>query len=423
MELAAPEEYSALRRKGEREGLNLLHKLAGTTWALFGHSYPSLKVNDSLNLFQTSLALYEDHLFHDLESPNCLPYQALLKGAYMKKKHWVYASYMATLSTLPLLYKLQDMTNLTEAVLAKTAIGTSTKLLDNLNDSVQSVDEAVVSLNCFQDALIDPSFEVPQIADESSIVPLAVNSALVMGMWVPRLLIGCDAPYTRREYESDAKKLIQGQVDSITHRSLKSRRMPTIEEYLAAISEKSIGDIWLDVDLCFMEDGLNHLDQEIIRGLNVLREGYRSIFKSSLIYDDAQDLYQDISEDAINSSVLLALRAGVIDIGDIDKSNPENTVEKLDRYGITTDAIYLADLLFIKGVRRIEDAKLYMPDVIDWKALMFSFRFIRLFNLRKILLRRKDSETLALFIASLRSFDKIYEQIPERILSLERYLR
>jgi len=116
------------------------------------------------------------------------------------------------------------------------------------------------------------------------------------------------------------------------------------------------------------------------------------------------------------------LKAGVIDLDEINQNHPEETIRKLDKYGVTTDAIYLADLLFIKGVRRIEDAKLYLPDIIDWKALMFSFRFVRLFNLRKILLRRRDSETLGLFLTSLRSFDKIYDQIPERILTLERYL-
>lgn len=422
MEMAAPVQRIAPRRKGEKEGLNLLHKLAGTTWALFGHTYPSLKVNESLNLFKTSLVLYEDHLLHDLDSSSCIPYRALLKEVHLKKKHWVYASYMATLSSLPLLFKVQDKDIINEAVLAKTGIGTSTKLLDNLNDSIQTAEEAAVSLNCYQKALTDPSYEVPRLSSDAPKVLYAVNSALVMGRWVPRILIRCDAPYAQHEYVADVKKLIQGQLDSITHRSYGSQRVPTIEEYLASISEKSIGDTWLDVDLCFLEDGIGHLDQKMIRGLNILREGYRSIFKASLIYDDAQDLQVDISENAVNSSILLALKAGIIDLDEINQKHPEETIRKLDKYGVTTDAIYLADLLFIKGVRRIEDAKLYLPDIIDWKALMFSFRFIRLFNLRKILLRRRDSETLGLFLTSLRNFNKIYDQIPERILTLERYL-
>ncbi len=421
MEMAAPTQRTVPRRKGEKEGLNLLHKLAGTTWALFGHSYPSLKINETMNLFKTSLALYEDHLLHDLEPLICTPYPTLLKESYLKKKHWVYASYMATLSSLPLLYKVQDRTVLTEAVLAKTGIGTSTKLLDNLNDSIQTAEEAAHSLDCYQKALTDPSYEVPRPSSDTPNALSAVNSALVMGRWVPRLLIRCDAPYARHEYITDVKKLIQGQLDSITHRSY-VQRIPTIGEYLASIAEKSIGDTWLDVDICFMEDGIGYIDQRTIRGLNILREGYRLIFKASLIYDDAQDLQVDISENAVNSSILLALKAGIIDLDEIDRAHPEKTIKRLDRYGVTTDAIYLADLLFIKGVRRIEDAKLYLPEIIDWKALMFSFRFIRLFNLRKILLRRRDPETLSLFLTSLRNFDKIYDQIPEQILTMERYL-
>jgi hypothetical protein len=408
-------------RKGEREGLNLFYKAAGVSWVLLGQLNPSLRINESMKYLRTSADIYEEHLYNDLQPSFCLPYSDLLQEGYLKKKHWVYADYMAIFSTLPLLYKIQKRDAVIETLLAKTAIGASTKLLDNLNDSVQSVEEALESLKNFQQAMIDPFFEPPETQADNRLLR-AVNSAHVMAGWVPRLMISCNAPYMWQEYVADAKKLIQGQIDSITHRSVGETKSRTIEKYLAEISEKSIGDVWLDMDLCFMEDGLGSLDQQTIRGLNILREGYRWVFKASLIWDDAQDLQIDISDGAINSAILLAVRAGLIERNQVDKSHPEMTIERLDKGGIIDDTIHLADLLFIKGVQRIGDAKLYMPDIIDWNALLFSFRLIRLFNLRKILLQRKNPKTLNLFLSSLRKFDKISENIPDRILELERYI-
>ncbi len=414
---------TARPKKGEKEGLNLLYKVAGASWFLLGHSHPSLRVNESTKYLRNSLKLYEEHLTNDIEAPFCLPYHDLLRRGYLKKKHWVYADYMATQSTLPLLYKTKDKSIITEALLAKTGIGASTKLLDNLNDSVQSVEEASISLKTFQQALTDPFFHLPQIQTGNSETLRAVNSAYMMGNWVPRLLMRCHAPHMWKEYVADAEKLIQGQIDSITHKSSDERESRTIEKYLAEISEKSIGDVWLDVDLCFMENSLAALDHRTIQGLDILREGYRWVFKASLIWDDAQDLRVDITEGAINSSILLALKAGLIDRDEIDPLHPEPIVERLDKSGITTDTIRLADLLFIRGVQRVEDAKRYMPDIIDWDALLFSFRLIRLFNLRKILLQRKDTTTLRLFLSSLGGFDKIHENIPERVLELKRYIQ
>ncbi|MFQ6135307.1 MAG: hypothetical protein ACE5KU_05795, partial [Nitrososphaerales archaeon] len=208
----------------------------------------------------------------------------------------------------------------------------------------------------------------------------------------------------------------------IRHKSSGGSNARTIEEYLTSIAEKSIGDVWLDVDLCFLEDELGGLDNEILRALDMLKEGYSWIFKSSLIYDDAQDLSTDIEEGAINSVLLLGLEEDVIKLDDIRQSDPQNMIERLDKSGITSDTIRLADMLFLKGIRCIEAASTCCTDIIDWRALLLSFRFVRLFNLRKILIRKKNRETLGLFLSSIRDFREIEAKIPEHILKLENHL-
>lgn len=411
-----------LGTKGEKEGLNLLYSLGGIIWVLLGHSCPSLGKLDSLRLIRKGLHLYEEQLKYNLEVPDCLSYQALIDEGHLKKKHWVYADYMATLSSLPILYKANDKNILMESILGKTSIGTSTKLLDNLNDSIQTVDEALASLREYENAMIDPTYELPSSFKSPTKTSLAVNSSYVIGNWVPKILVRCNAPRMLRSYVRDVKKLIEGQIDSIRHKSLGGGDARTIEEYLTSIAEKSIGDVWLDVDLCFLEDGLGSLDNELERALDMLKKGYSWVFKSSLVYDDAQDLSTDIKEGAINSALLLGLDGGVINLEDIKQSDPQSIVGRLDRSGITTDTISLADMLFLKGVRCIEEASSYCSDIIDWKALLLSFRFVRLFNLRKILMRKKNSESLGIFLSSIRDFKEIEAKIPEHILRLERHL-
>ncbi|MFQ6134984.1 MAG: hypothetical protein ACE5KU_04120, partial [Nitrososphaerales archaeon] len=176
--------HKVLGKKGEKEGLNILYRIGGIIWVLLGRSCSSINVKDSLKLVRKGLHLYDDQLKYNLEAPDCLPYRALIDEGYLKTKHWVYACYMATLSSLPLLYTVKDKSILQEAILGKTSIGTSTKLLDNLNDSIQTVEEALDSLHEYENAMIDPRYDLPRFYTNPSKASLAVNSSYVIGNWV-----------------------------------------------------------------------------------------------------------------------------------------------------------------------------------------------------------------------------------------------
>lgn len=408
--------------EGEREGLNLLYQIGGAAWLMLGYSCPSLSFRSSMKLIREGLCRYEELLETGLETPGCLNYTSLIEGGYLKKKHWVYACYMATLSSLPLLHKVCSKPVMLEPIVGKTSIGASTKLLDNLNDSVQTVEEALDSLSEYEKAMVDPWYNIKS-PKSSSKLPLTVNSSYIIGNWTPKVLARCNAPIMYSCYVKDVKKLIEGQVDSILHKSRDgSGRARTIAEYLTSIAEKSIGDVWLDVDLCFLEEGLAGLDSEACRATELLKAGYSWIFKSSLIYDDAQDLRLDLEEGAINSVMLLGMNSGVITFEDIGHLGPLRTVELLEKKNVVYDTIRLADMLFLKGVDCIQAASAYLPDIIDWKALMLSFRFIRLFNLRKRLMKKKDWKTLNLALSSIRDFRTIESDIPDHILTLGKYL-
>jgi len=402
------------------EGLNPLYTTLGIMWIFLGRSFPSLKIKKTLKIIKKGLQLFEDQLKYDLELPDCLSYQALINEKYLKKKHWIYADYMATISSLPLLYNIQEENIIQEAIIAKTAIGTSTKLLDNINDSIQTTDEAISSLKEFEKSMIDVNYEVPRIYSIPTNMNRGVNSSYVIANWVPKILVRSNAPKMQNIYEKDVKKLINGQIDSLQHKGLRDSKEITIDTFLTSISEKSIGDVWVDIDLCFMEDGLGKLDNNIFKNLTELKKGYSWIFKSSLIYDDVQDIYTDIKENAVNSALLLGLKKEVITYENINQHEPDNIIKKLNESNTLNDTISLADMLFIKGIRHIEKISETNTDIIDWKALLLSFRFVRLFNLRKILIRNKNTETFKLFLASIQDLNKIEEKIPDHILNLNK---
>lgn len=406
----------------KKEGLNPIYTVLGLSWIFIGRSCPSLKMKKSMNLIKNGLKLYDDRLKYDLELPDCLTYQTLIDTGYLKKKHWIYANYMATISSLPLLYKVQEKSVIQEAIMAKTSIGTSTKLLDNLNDSVQTFDESISSLEEFRKAMTEVNYEIPRIYSNPMSMNRGTNSSHVIGNWVPKILVRCNAPQMYNIYVKDVNKLINGQIDSINHKRYGDMKDTTIDNFLISIAEKSIGDVWLDIDLCFIEDGLGKIDNELYKNLDELKKGYSWIFKSSLIYDDVQDIYSDIKENSINSAILLGLKKGVIKKENINQSDPNITIKKLDENKITSDTIFLADMLFMKGIRIIEKLVESNNNIIDWEALLLSFRFVRLFNLRKILMRKKDREIFSQFISSIRNFNGIEEKIPDDILKLGKCL-
>lgn len=407
----------------KKEGLNPIYTVLALSWIFMGRSCSSLKMKNSIDIIKNGLKLYEDQLTYDLELPDCQTYQYLINNGYLKKKHWIYADYMATISSLPLLYKVQEKNVIQEAIIAKTSIGTSTKLLDNLNDSVQTVDEAISSLKEFGKAMTEVNYEIPRIYSNPISMNRATNTSYVIGNWVPKILVRCNAPKMYKIYVKDVNKLINGQIDSINHKRYGDKKNITINNFLTSISEKSIGDVWVDIDLCFIEDGLGKLDTELMKNLEELKKGYSWIFKSSLIYDDVQDIYSDIKENAINSTILLGLKEGVIKKEEINQSDPNITIKKLDESKISSDTIFLADMLFMKGIRAIEKiSKNNNNNIIDWDALLLSFRFVRLFNLRKILMRKKNREIFNQFISSIRNFNGIEEKIPDHILELGKCL-
>lgn len=373
-----------------------LNKLLETVWFMSNTTCPSLNYRTSSALIAEAKTIYETRL--RTLPPLCLEYSLLLKKGYMKEKHWIYAIVMAAAESLPLLYRTCTPGHIQRSVLAKASLGASSKLLDNLNDEIHTVEEAFDSLENYLSALKTGMFRKMC----TSPVEQAESTSCEMASWIYHYLNKDAEAFSL--YKADCTKLVNGQIASLQH---KGNRWPSLADYVASIAEKSIGDVWIDIDLCQVDA----LDQSLI----YLKKANEYIFKSSLVYDDVQDIYEDLQTGSVNSAVILGMEKGVISTDDLTEMDTSALVHLLREQGVLKDIIYLADALFLKGADMLVQVD---NSQIDMKGLLRSFRLVRLFNLRKLLLMNKDLWTFKQFLASFSDFGCLRDQIPTQISQL-----
>jgi hypothetical protein len=370
--------------------------LVETLWMMWNTTCASLRFVPASSLIEEANRVYRTRL-RSLPL-DCMEYDLLLKNRYMKEKHWIYAIFMAAAESLPFLYQKCTRKEILRCILAKASLGASSKLLDNLNDEIHTVEEAYNSLENYLSALKTGTFE----AKSRSSVEQAESSACEMASWLYHYL-DCDAEAFSL-YVHDCTTLVEGQIQSLQH---KSTGWPSLAEYVESIAEKSIGDVWIDCDLC----QFGFLDSQLMK----LKKSNEYIFKSSLVYDDVQDIYEDIQTESVNSAVIRGIEQGIISPDDLVEMDSSEVVELLRKEGILKDIIHLADALFLKGISILRQVDL---SYIDMKGLLQSFRLVRLFNLRKLLKRDKDFWTLKQVLASFSDFQHLQDLIPSQILRL-----
>ncbi|MEM3437974.1 MAG: hypothetical protein QXP55_05555 [Nitrososphaerales archaeon] len=406
----------------KKEGLNFLYKTGGFLWLLFCHRCPSLRFGNTYNLIKEAIKAYRKRLCDLSNDPECLDYSSLINNHYMKDKHWIYAAYIATITSLPLLYKVCNDQKTLMAILAKISFGNNVKLLDNLNDEIHDASQALESLKNWLSAHIRGEYNHQKLSSDD--VARAENSAFKMGTWVFNAVSSCrfNAPQMYETYVKDAIKLVDGQINSIKHKEDKKGKLPSLKDYIIKISEKSIGDLWIDIDLCFFKNELKSLDNRQERAIESIKFGNSLIFKSCLFYDDVQDIYEDLSTKSINSSIILAIEKGIISYNDLKDISAKDMVKKLKENGILMNIVRLADLFFITGIEAIYSMDNSLDEFLDKKGLIQSYKLLRMFLIRKIVNMNRDYESLKLFLSSLGNLERIKMAIPDDIMELKRYI-
>jgi hypothetical protein len=351
-----------------------------------------------------ALSCYEKDLLRLTTSPHYFGYFELLEKGFLKEKHWKFGVFMATATSLPILFRKVDHEKILTATCTKTSIGASAKLLDNLNDTIHTYDQAMASLIQYESALNQGIYDIQGDSD----IVLAEGTAHEIATWAYRSL---PSPSELAQYQTDVHILIQGQIASLQH---KKEKYPSMDEYLGHICERSIGNLWIDVDLALMDEPTPSREEEIM-----LKRGNDHIFKSYLIYDDVQDIYEDLHTNSVNSAIIMALEQGILSESDIELGNTPAIIRQLENSRIFTDLMVLGDLLFLKGLEMISQC----TNPIDRGGLVASLALIRMFNIRKVLRRKRNFDVLTTFLANYRSLKKIRALAPDYIHDLLDYIQ
>jgi hypothetical protein len=301
-------------------------------------------------------------------------------------------------------------------MIAKTSAISSIKILDNIHDKLVDKKDAVKSQRKHLKAFTDDKYYIENNLD---FIAKAENSCMNMARWTfEAVKKGLnDDSESLRIYRKDFADYIEGQIRSMDEKSNRTRNLPTIQEYIKKVNEKSVGKIWVDIDFCFLEKALGQLDKNNLQNILLIREAADHFFKGCNLYDDIADLEEDLNLGIYNSVPLLALDRGKINHSDLNIGKTK-LMEMLKRKGSIDEALQLADLIFLKGFEPLNKAK-ELNDVADIDALVFGAKILRMFAIRKWAFHQPNLDTMFKTALSLGSL-KLY-RIPDKIAAYSIY--
>jgi hypothetical protein len=367
------------------EGLDPLTKLGGAV--LLKYIAGSQKdFKKMLGTIWTASNYFEHTLGTLLRGPELASYEEMLELGVMKKKYIPYSAYMAAISAYPLLSRVASQKQLLSTILAKMALILSIKVLDNINDTFHTTEEAVDSLQRQASAIIYGIYATQQ---PSTPVKKSENSCILLALLVNKWLKTAvpTSKTASKIFLDDLRKYIDGQRSTFLQQNAVRRNNLTIRDYLQQINEKGVGRIWVGLDLCMMEH-LCAKNEKTYKGFQLLRKGFDYVFKSSNYYDDVADLEADLSMGIWNSVVYLGIDMGLL-------KKPEEAL-KSDRAKKMT--IRLGDLHYLIGLSYLRHASKYLP--VNEKSLLASMAVFRFFTARKWFFKSPNISNFVDFLKS-----------------------
>ncbi|MFH0848471.1 MAG: hypothetical protein V1857_03090 [archaeon] len=343
-----------------------------------------------------------------------------LIGAY-KRKYVPFSAFFATMMSYPVL-RVADENDRTNATLALLAAILSIKVLDNINDDLHTIEEAVESLDFQGRAFLDEEFSYKT---ERNVIARAENWTYLMARWTYDILYSsadCRS-HSFELYKKDMCKYIAGQKESFYQRlEPENQLLPrSLGDYLSSTCEKGIGNIWFDMAFCFYEKNNGLLDHRQSKVASGIKYAMALAYKSFLLYDDVSDLRDDLLHHIVNSAVLYAADHQLLSL-DIAFENVDKTVLRLEKTGVLRDVMHLGDLIFLKAMQSLEAVRETYSGSMDIDAILFGLRVLRVFTMRKWILDEKSLDSFSALTRSFYSSDKIMDTIPARLLGYEKFL-
>lgn len=336
----------------------------------------------------------------------------------LKAKYVSLSSYFATLTSFPLIFRAYQI-EVEAAVLVKAFLILSIKLLDNVNDRLHDHPQSLLSMQLLYQALTSPEFGYH---DSTSVIPRAENSAYYFARQAFESIREALTTSTvaSEYYFGDVAAIIKGQISSFEQKlgNGQGSSSVTLAGYLSKICEKSIGRLWLDIDLIFLENFLSSFDKDHLLMVRELRTGADYIFKSFLLYDDISDFDDDIEHGIVNSVILYAWEKEEFQQREIKMLKNRRIARPCDGQTIR-DIVALGDLFFAKGVAHLRKASEDARDLLDVGALEFVSRILRAFTIRKLVANGDKFDGLKHIARSFLDLHKMRLSVPDYVLKYE----
>jgi len=393
-----------------REEVNILTNILQLFALKYMNKYPSIDFKRILVSIREVIDEFKFKL-RDLDNQFCLNAELLKKHGLLKEKYYIYGAFLAAISSYPILYMVADEKTIKSAILSKVAMVTSSKVLDNINDNLHNFQEAVKSQQKYQQALTRGYF-YPDLGKNLKLVDKAENTTYVMACWVHQLMTLKGGVFdTFNMFVNDVNECIEGQIHSFYQRHEKyTPKIMNLSTFLRKTSTKSFGKIWVDIDFCFFEKSVGKLSKKEFKAIKLINQSIDLLFRALLFYDDVADLEEDIKSNLINSVIMLGLELEKISYEDLVENN-FTLIRKIEEANLSRDTINFGDILYLKGIDCLRKAKKY-SHYIDIEALIFCARVLRMFLLRKFVLRKKSLKSLNVLFQSLNRFERLEVSIP-----------
>lgn len=397
-----------------KEGLNPLYYLGGliilTAMARKFSSIRFFKVYRSINRVKREL---EARLTTELEGPLVLSFDDLRDRRLLKDKYTAYASFLAAISSYPILHRVAGEDAVESSIFSKTAMMTGIKLLDNVNDQFHDFEQAEASQQKYEEALTKPLFFFDSFEGRKPWLARAENSAYTITRWAyQRLPTSLEDSKTFKIFIADVREFVDAQIRSFYQKSnLYNFSGLSFKDYLRKVTAKASGTLWVDVDLCFYEASTGGLDGATFKSLECVNRGIDLLFRALIIWDDVTDLKDDLRDSIVNSAMMLGLETGKVSPSEL-QGKAVKVIKTLEERGVLEDAIHLGNLVFLSAVEQMREAE-NLNENIDVEALIYCARVLRLFLLRKQVEEKKDLRSIRLVLRSFDEFERFRSDIPD----------
>ena len=384
---------------------------------VLGPSHASLRISRLRPIVQATIARCEESL-RTTGGPFSLDLATLLNARLLKRKHYRAAAYLSAVSSMPILSKVTSDEDLGDVILSKVMAGVAAKIFDNIIDRDNSLERAVDFLQRLKGTVLSEGPD--EVRSVESFLGKAENSALRIARFAHEIMREnfCSG-HSYEEYLGQASLLID--IHTMLARFRRARKITPSDRrrYLQALLGRGIGNLWMAMDVCALEQHAPRLSLGFEQSVSLLRKVNDIIWRALQLNDDVTDLSADLQDRSPNAAVQFGLLTGAISEDELLFGDPGLIVKKMNNSGMMRNLVEASRHAFWNEIRTTAAFPDPIKATIDIPGYMQGQKFAWLFTLRKMPTLRMGNviaETLVSIVSGLawsrRTTEEVRDLLP-----------